>query len=115
ETLMAELEQVNAELSQQTDVSRRAAVRSERLQSVLTRLLDRISPVAVASVIVDEGRRSVEASAAVVVQRAEGGGVEVLAAQGYATDVTQSDSPAFDGPTPIGDVLRTGEAVWIPS
>ncbi|HSJ08627.1 MAG TPA: ATP-binding protein [Longimicrobiales bacterium] len=115
EVLMAELEQLNVDLAHQTDVSNRAAVRSERLQRVLSRLLDRISPVAVAGVIVDEGRRSVDAKAAVVVVRGEGGAVEVLAAQGYAPHIVRNDSPAFDGPTPIGDVLRTGEAVWIPS
>jgi len=115
ESLVSEMGELNVRLTREMEVSHRAAVRAERLQQMLGLLLHRVTPVSVAGVIVDEGRRAVEAAAAVVVVRGDDGALEVLAAQGYSEAALSAGVSLMAAATPLGAALDTGEAVWLQS
>ena len=112
EALSEEVARINRQLGAQTAAAQRAATRAERLHQFTTLLLDQTGEAAVAGAIVEEGRRALDAAAAVVSRTNESGAVEVLASGGDAhifgdpKSVCQPDSAVYDA-------VRRGDAVWI--
>lgn len=108
EAMATELEDVNRALELQTDAARRGAVRSDRLQRLTALLLETTGEAGIAAVITREARRYVEADVSAFAVLAPGGEL-VLAA-------TDGTPPAFalgTQPTPLADVVHTGEPLWI--
>jgi K+-sensing histidine kinase KdpD len=58
EALANEMEDINLQLTEQTDVSSRAAVRAERLHQFTALLLEQVGEAAVSAAIVEDGRRA---------------------------------------------------------
>ena len=94
-----------------------AADRGRRLQRVAELLAEAVTPQEVLDAIVNEGVRAAEARAgAIGVLSEDGQSIELLAHQGYDPAV-MAGWAAFpvDAPTPMSDVVRTGEALFITS
>jgi signal transduction histidine kinase len=113
DALARELEEVNVRLTEQSDVARRVADRAERLQRFTAQMLERVGAAGVARLIVDEGRRAMEAAAAALVIARENDEPDVIAAHGYTDVVLNPESELYDGPTPLMDAIRDGKPIWI--
>jgi signal transduction histidine kinase len=113
--LARELEEVNTRLTEQTDVAQRVAGRAERLQRFTAQMLERVGAAGVASLIVDEGRRTLEASAASLVLARENDEPDVIAAHGHTDVVLNPASELYNGPTPLMDAITDGTPIWIGS
>jgi signal transduction histidine kinase len=111
ETMASELEQVNQQLQVQTEAAARAATRSARLQRLTGLLLETTGEAAVARVIVSDARLAVDAAAAAVALLRDEGRIEAVALAGYP-DTAAADT-VFSGPSPLADVIHTGEPIWM--
>jgi GAF domain-containing protein len=111
--LALELEKTNVRLTEQSDTLRLAAARSERLQRFTAQLLGRVGAASVANLIVDEGRRAVDASAAALVFAREGDQPDVVAAHGFPEDAMDLDRLIHSGRTPLLETIETGEPIWL--
>ena len=111
----------NARLHEAEQRARReaeaGAERIARLQAVTGALSEARTPAEVADVVIGEGLRSMGARAGWLVQVSEdGGGFEVLRAQGYDEAVVETfRRTQLDAPVPLADALRTGEPVFVES
>ena len=113
--LARELEEVNARLTDQSADARRVAERAERLQRFTAQMLERVGAAGVASLIVDEGRRAVEAAAASLVPAREDHAAELVATHGYTDVVLNPASELYSGPNPLMDALHEGTPIWVES
>jgi signal transduction histidine kinase len=111
--LARELEEVNVRLTEQSESANRVADRAERLQRFTAQMLERVGAAGVASLIVDEGRRALEATAAALVIAREDDEPDVVAAHGYMDVVLNPASELYSGPNPLMDAISSGTPVWI--
>jgi PAS domain S-box-containing protein len=93
-----------------------AADRARRLQRVAELLAEAITPQEVLDAILTEGVQAAEARAGSIgVLGEDGKTIEILAQRGYAASAMAGwESFALDAPTPMSEVIRTGDAVFIP-
>ncbi|HEX6135824.1 MAG TPA: ATP-binding protein [Longimicrobiales bacterium] len=108
-----ELHRVKRELTARLEVPTRAAERAERLQRFTALMLERVGAGSAAQLIAEEGARVLEAVAAAVIVARDRDEPDLIAAYGLSDDVLDPGSDMYRGPTPIGDAIRTGEAVWL--
>jgi len=97
--------------------SSEAADRARRLQRVAELLAEAVTPEQVLDAILTEGVRAAEARAGSIgVLSDDGERIEMLAQIGYRPEVMR-DWLEFrlDAPTPMSDVIRTGEPLFISS
>ena len=97
--------------------SSEAADRARRLQRVAELLAVAVTPEQVLDAILTEGVRAAEARAGSIgVVSEDGERIELLAQIGYRPEVME-DWQEFrvDAPTPMSDVIRTGEPIFISS
>ncbi|MGH7448938.1 MAG: GAF domain-containing protein, partial [Longimicrobiales bacterium] len=99
--------------AEQAEAVRRVADRAERLQLFNAQMLDRVGAAGVANVIVNQGRRAMEAKGAAVVIARENEAPDVVAAHGYTDDVLNPASDLYRGPTPLMDAIEHGEPIWL--
>ena len=97
--------------------SSEAADRARRLQRVAELLAEAVTPQQVLHAILTEGVRAAEARAgAIGVVSDDGETIELLAQQGYPTEIMENWlSFRLDAPTPMSEVIRTGEPLFIAS
>ena len=112
-SLAQELEELNSRLSGQSEAAHRVAERAERLQAFTAQLLDRVGAAGVANLIVNEGRRALEAAAAALILAREDDEPDVIAASGYPAEALSRASELYRERTPIMDAIREGEPVWL--
>src|SRR5690606_26697361 len=82
------------------------------LQRLSAAMLGRVGAAGVATLIVEEGRQAVGASAAAVVVARENASAEIVAAHGFRDEVLNRNHEMYKGPTPLMDALESGEAMW---
>lgn len=109
EAMASELEDVNRALEVQSDAARRGTERAERLQRLMAMLLDTVGETGVSAVMVSAARQSVEADAAALAVVRPDASVDIVAMEG----MPRAFDLAANGPTPLGDVVHTGEPLWI--
>ncbi len=97
--------------------SSEAADRARRLQRVAELLAEAVTPEQVLDAILTEGVRAAEARAGSIgVVSEDGERVEMLAQIGYRPEIMANwQSFLLDSATPMSDVIRTGEALFISS
>jgi len=93
-----------------------AADRARRLQRVAELLAEAVTPQQVLDSILTEGVKAAEARAGSIgVLGEDGKTIEILAQRGYAESAMAGwESFALDAPTPMSEVIRTGDAIFIP-
>jgi len=94
-----------------------AADRARRLQRVAELLAEAVTPEQVLDAILTEGVRAAEARAGSIgVVSEDGERIEMLAQIGYPPEVMANwQEFPIDAPTPMSEVLRTGEPIFISS
>ena len=97
--------------------SSEAADRARRLQRVAELLAEAVTPQQVLDAVLTEGVRAAEARAGSIgVVADDGETIEMLAQQGYRPEVMENWLTfRIDAPTPMSDVIRTGEPVFLAS
>ena len=100
-----------------TTESTEAADRARRLQRVAELLAEAVTPQEVLDSILTEGVKAAEARAgAIGVLSEDGTTVELLAQRGYDQSVMAGwSSFPLEAKVPMSDVIRTGEALFLPS
>ena len=100
-----------------TSESTEAADRARRLQRVAELLAEAVTPQEVLDSILTEGVKAAEARAgAIGVLSEDGTTVELLAQRGYDQSVMAGwSSFPLEAKVPMSDVIRTGEALFLPS
>jgi PAS domain S-box-containing protein len=95
--------------------SSEAADRARRLQRVAELLAEAVTPQQVLDAILTEGVRAAEARAGSIgVVADDGETVEILAQQGYRAEAMAGwESFPLSAPTPMGDVIASGEPIFI--
>lgn len=98
-------------------VADRAAGRADRLQAVIAELAGALTPERVAEIVVDQGVAALGAVAgAIAVYSAEDRRLSVIRAVGYPAELLEAwRGFPVDGPIPMADAFRTGEAIWLES
>src|SRR5690606_7639459 len=104
------LRRIRRQLADRTEAARRVAERASRLQRLSAAMLGRVGAAGVATLIVEEGRQAVGASAAAVVVARENASAEIVAAHGFRDEVLNRNHEMYKGPTPLMDALESGEA-----
>lgn len=115
-TLSEDLQQSNHALSESLDVAERVGDRATRLGEVAGALSEAATVAEVAQVVVERGLDVVRASRGALWQLDDAGACALLASRGYSPAVrSRLGTTAAGDETPVGQTLRTDEAVWVRS
>jgi signal transduction histidine kinase len=101
-----------ARLRARTAAAVRHAAHSERLQGLATAWRDTLSERALADAVVQGAAPAVEAGACAVALLRADGACAVVAQAGFTADELDCWN---DAASPLFDVLRTGQAAWVPT
>ncbi|HSJ26115.1 MAG TPA: GAF domain-containing sensor histidine kinase [Longimicrobiales bacterium] len=111
--LGGEVRHLHESLQAQTEMAEQAARRAERLHDLTSQLVAIPAEEPVLNAVARQARLATGALAAAVVAPRSDGRPGLVASDGMASTLARAAEAASDSPTPAGDVMQTGEPVWI--